>query len=236
MIEAPKEFHQDCEMLTIGFDKLQRKVKWIFDKWTKQMNPITGEPYPELMVSKWIRAKMKEGGYGADWITRTIKKLAPHLIGKQGPKNTKNSALSRISDAVPAANGMPDLRSRKTLKHDLANYDFEKRGKIIMYLWDVIEKQKREIETLRSQLVKLQKRNSKYLTYAEASEYVRKHRIDTIDAWREHTQSEDFAHNIPVHPERYYNEWAGWKTFAGLDKATSTGKTKKGRRNYKQSL
>lgn len=232
MIEAPEEFHKDCQILTIHFEKLQPKVKWIFDKWIKEINPITAKPYPELMVSKWIRAKMKEAKYSPEHITYTIKRIAPHLIGKQGPRNFRKSKISDVTAAQQQANGMPNLPSRKSLKHDLASYDFEKRGQIILYLWGLIEKQKvdyeTQIETLRSQLAKHQHHNSKFLSYAEASEYVRKHRIDTVDAWREHTQSEKFTHNIPVHPERHYSEWAGWKRFAGLDKATLQEKQRKG--------
>ena len=146
MIEAPKQFHKDCQILKIDFEKLASKVKWIFDKWTKIMNPITGELYPELMVSKWIRAKMKEGGYSYETITQMIKKMAPHLIGKgpRAPKIPENLEFLTLLQHSNNANGMPELSSRKSLKHDLANYDFEKRGQIIMYLWDLIEKQKIE--------------------------------------------------------------------------------------------
>lgn len=230
MIEAPKQFHKDCQMLSIDFEKLQSKVKWIFEKWTKEMNPLTGEPYAELMVSKWIRAKMKEAGYSFDSITRTIRNIAPHLLGKQNRKKSAKSGISAVTAAEEQEqpNDIPQITSHKNLTNDLPNYDFDKRGQIIMYLCDVIERQNTEIETLKIQLTKLQRRKSRYLTYTEASEYVRTHRIDTRAAWREFIQSEEFPNNIPKRPDTQYSEWVGWRAFFGVDKASLREKQRKG--------
>jgi hypothetical protein len=95
---------------------------------------------------------------------------------------------------------------------DLAKYDFNKRGEIILYLH-------KENERLRTRIAEFLSVVSPSMaaSYDEAPEYACSQGITSRSQWREHTKSNKFPKNIPKRPDSVYADkgWSGWAAFFG---------------------
>lgn len=94
--QIPKEFKEDCKVLSIDFERLQPKIDRILDKWIDKENPKTKQPYTDKTVAKWIRFMMRQAGYSFNAITDAIKKNHSDLIQK-GHKSSKKLGTSSVT-------------------------------------------------------------------------------------------------------------------------------------------